>query len=237
MQIREFDETGVEAGTPMSAANPIDPLDPDRFDDQVVVTTRRGLVRMALVAAETASRFSRENASVDPVAWMMAPRLLFSGLSALDACLDREQCLRAVLLHGLSIGMDADPAFVDSLIDEVDHGEDASSEDGDFAVTDPGCGPRLWTSILVDGDEFGIVQAFDAVVSAERGEAEARLCARHGAASACGLMIREGFDANLPLAEALVSPALADMLEQVAADPSSPLAAGLSVSIKQRFAA
>jgi hypothetical protein len=64
-----------------------------------------------------------------------------------------------------------------------------------------------------------------------------RLRARHGSAIAYDVEISEGFDPAAPMAEALVSPAVADMLAQVAADPGSPLAKGLSVYIEQRFAA
>lgn len=57
----------------------IDPLDHDDADDEVVVTTMRGLIRLALVAADTAARFEREAVGHDPVAWMIAPRALFGG--------------------------------------------------------------------------------------------------------------------------------------------------------------
>lgn len=110
--------------------------------------------------------------------------------------------------------------------DEADRGENRDAER-----------PRLWTSFLVDECAGGTIQAFDAVVAGDRVEAETRLRARHGSAIADAIEITEGFDPNSPMAEALVSPAVADMLEQVAADPGSPLAKGLSVYIEQRFAA
>lgn len=235
----------------------IDPLDFDEADDEVVVTTKRGLVRLALVAADTASRFEREAIGHDPVAWMIAPRALFDGRTAIDACLAREDCLRAVLLHGLAIGLDADPMTLDALmddeedeaaLDDADPFEEASVAgaegghgDGEDAVDrrrrPQGGGPRLWTSFLVDERAGGTIQAFDAVVAGDRSEAETRLRARHGSNLADAIEISEGFDPNTPMAEALVSPAVADMLAQVAADPASPLAAGLSVYIEQRFAA
>lgn len=104
-----------------------DPMAPDQSDDLVVITTRRALCRVAYVAAEAASRFERENIKSDPMAWMLAPLRLFGGMAALDACLEREAFLRAALLHGLSLGLDAHPEYLDYLLDEE---EDGGGEDG-----------------------------------------------------------------------------------------------------------
>lgn len=250
MQINAIARATMDAAGSTPAPFLIDPLDFDDADDEVVMTTKRGLIRLALVAADTASRFEREAIDHDPVAWMIAPRTLFEGRSAIDACLARDECLRAVLLHGLAIGLDADPMTLDALMD--DDGDDTISADGpsaacghDHAATDD-VGhkekprverPRLWTSFLVGERASGTIQAFDAVVAGDRAEAEARLRARHGTGIADAIEISEGFDPNSPMAEALVSPAVADMLEQVAADPGSSLARGLSVYVEQRFAA
>ncbi len=245
MQINAITRATVTMSKPTLPPFLIDPLDFDEPDDEVVTTTRRGLIRLALVAADTASRFEREAVGHDPVAWMIAPRALFNGRSAIDACLSREECLRAVLLHGLSIGLDADPMTLDALMAD-DDADDAvpfgctdaayESDNVDRRGKPQGERPRLWTSFLVDQRAGGMIQAFDAVVAADRAEAETRLRARHGSAIADAIEISEGFDPNTPMAEALVSPAVADMLAQVAADPGSPLAAGLSVYIEQRFA-
>jgi hypothetical protein len=250
MQIDAIASAGTESilSAPLPAL--IDPLDHDEPHDEMMVTTRRGLIRLALVAADTGSRFEREGIGHDPVAWMMTPRALFEGRSAIDACLEREECLRAVLLHGLSIGLDADPMTLDALMAADDDEEEdfdglETAYDGDHGIDmdtmrrmqKDGERPRLWTSFLVDDREGGTIQAFDAVVAGDRFEAETRLRARHGPAIADAIEISEGFDPNTPLAEALVSPAVADMLEQVAANPGSLLAKGLSVHIEQRFAA
>ena len=220
-----------------------DPLDSDSFDDAVIVTTRRGLLRVALVASETASRFVREQVAIDPMAWMLTPRRIFGGRAAIDGCLAREECLRAVVLHGLSMGMDADPAEIDALADDEEDVDDFETADVGAEYCEMASlaerelrGPRLWTSFIVVQNESGAVQAFDALIAVDRHEAEERLRARHGGRLADDMSIVEGFDPNLPLAEALISPALADMLTQVAADPASPLAEGLSVSVMQRFA-
>lgn len=236
------------ANPDVSAVLPVyeDPLDPDADGDAVVETTRRGLLRLVLVAAETATRFAREGLPVDPVAWMLSPRRLFDGRNAIDACLERDECLRAVLLHGLSMGMDADADEMDALIAEEPIEADGTLPPHLPAAAYEGRGsqggrsgdrPRLWTSLFVDRSDLGMVQAFDAVIAPGRAEAEELLRARRGIARSAPVDVSEGFDASQPLVEALLSGAMTDMLEQVARDPASPLAEGLSVSVQQRFAA
>lgn len=100
-----------------------DPAGYDEPSDPVVVTTRRGISRIAFVAAEVAARFQREGIEYDPVAWMMASRRLFDGSAALDACLERQSFLRAAILHGLSKGLDALPEQIDPLIEDDDDDE------------------------------------------------------------------------------------------------------------------
>ena len=101
-----------------------DPMGHDEEDDLIISTTRRAITRVALVAAETASRFARENINYDPMAWMMCPRRIFAGSAAIDACLELDSFVRATMLHGLSLGLDAEPEDIDSLlIDDDFHGE------------------------------------------------------------------------------------------------------------------
>lgn len=95
-----------------------DPLEADDRGDAPVLTTERRLRRLAIVAADTGARFARERIDHDPVAWLLAPRALFGGRRPLDACQDRTGFLRAAILHGLSLGLDADPREVDALVDD-----------------------------------------------------------------------------------------------------------------------
>jgi hypothetical protein len=104
-----------------------DPLEADDRGDAPVLTTERRLRRLAIVAADTGARFARERIDHDPVAWLLAPRTLFGGRRPLDACQDRTGFLRAAILHGLSLGLDADPGEVDALADDGGVGA-ASSE-------------------------------------------------------------------------------------------------------------
>ena len=221
-----------------------DPLDDDQPSDEIVTTTRRAISRVALVATEVGSRFQREGVAHDPMTWMLSPRRLFGGTSALEACLDRDACMRGVLIHGLSLGLDADPAEIDALVDDE---EDYSDEDiiwDDGAAGRDGCavadGPpprgdlRLFTATVVAHDGFEVVQAFHASFASEEAEIAGRLYTRMGAAMADAVIV-EGFDPSASLVTALVAPALCDTLALVAADPTSPLAAGLDLNVEQRF--
>ena len=93
-----------------------DPLDEGKANDVAVVTTWRGLTRLALMAAETGARFQREGLDCDPMAWLLAPRRMFEGHNALEACLNRAPCIRALVSHGLSIGMDANLEDLEELV-------------------------------------------------------------------------------------------------------------------------
>lgn len=209
----------------------IDPLEPDGSTDVRMSVTSRGLVRLALVASEAGARFQREGGGTDPMAWMLAPRRLFAGSAAIEACLEREACLRAVLVHGLGLGVDAEAADIDELLSD-DADEDGPPVDGG-ASTDSE--PRLFTATLSEEVGSGIVQSFDAAVVGSEADMRARMRGRLGDRLAEAASVVEGFPAGTPLSDALVSDAVADMLRLVAADPGSSLAAGLDVVIEQRF--
>ena len=87
----------------------LDPLDADLPSDLAMTLSHRQLSRLVFMAAETGARFEREGIDVDAVGWLFTPRVLFDGRQALVACKEREAFIRAILLHGLSIGFDADP--------------------------------------------------------------------------------------------------------------------------------
>ncbi len=218
-----------------------DPLDADLDDDAPILTTRRGLIRLALVASEVASRFAREGRDLDPMAWVLAPRRMFDDRPAIEACLRREGCMRAVLLHGLGLNLDADPSELDWLL--LDDGADAMNADGDELDEFDGASgtegtvpsPRLWTALVVSSSDAGTVQGFEAVLAVGRDEAMERVLRLHPAVPVPDIELFEGFEACEPLTEALLSPVMVETLRQVADDPTSPLAEGLSISVRQRF--
>ncbi|GAA0732272.1 hypothetical protein [Sphingomonas japonica] len=232
-----FDVASATAAMPIVRYE--DPLEDDAPTDAAVTTTRRGLVRLALVAAETGARFQREGVAHDPMSWLLAPRALFEGASAIDACLTRQACVRGILIHGLSLGLDAEPGVIDDLVGADDDGGFDSQADWRSADILPfsraaAPAPRLFTATVVSHDGFESIQAFHASLATEEAEVAGRLYCRMGAASADARIVA-GFDPADPLVAALVSPAMCDTLALVAEDPDSPLAAGLDVNVEQRF--
>ncbi len=111
---------------------------------------------------------------------------------------------------------------------------EASARGGEGAA---GGSRRLFTATIVDEAAPGTLQAFHASVGRCEEEFLNRLRAQVGGRTAALAKIRAGFDAVNPLVAAMVSDAMADMLQLIELDPDSPLAEGLDVRIEQRFAA
>ncbi len=97
----------------------LDPLDEDEDADPFLSISHRQLLRLVFIAAETGARFQREAIAVDPIAWLLAPRDLFAGRTAIDACRDKSAFMRAIVLHGLSLGVDACPEDLDCLLERA----------------------------------------------------------------------------------------------------------------------
>lgn len=227
---------GLDSINPISL---VDPLSHDLPTDEAVLTTRRALCRIATVAAEAGARFQRDGIGVDPMAWMLAPRRMFQGAAPIDACMKRTPFLRGVLVHGLTLDLDMDAEDVDELLDDdLEHDDlnGSAIELGDRRVarSQERPVPKLFTATLACLDGDTTVHAFHASVSLDRNEVVRRLAHRMGGASAAAVIV-EGFDVSDPMVEALVAPAVADMLRLIAQDPVSPLAAGLDLNVEQRF--
>ena len=105
---------------PYFERSPVDwALDPLEDESGGTLAVRRvALVRIACVAAETGARMQRDGLAEDPVGWMVSPLELFEGLAPIEACMERNACSKAILLHGLGLGLDADPAVIDRLLFE-----------------------------------------------------------------------------------------------------------------------
>lgn len=80
------------------------------------------VLRIVLVAIEAGARFQREGVDLDPLAWMITPRRMFGGLPPIEACVTSDACSRAILVHGLGLGLDLDPEAIDLLMgnDEIE---------------------------------------------------------------------------------------------------------------------
>ena len=82
----------------------------------MMAVKRVSLVRIACVAAETGARMQRDGLATDPVGWMVTPLELFEGRAPIEACMEKEACSQAILLHGLGLDRDADPVTMDRLL-------------------------------------------------------------------------------------------------------------------------
>lgn len=215
----------------------IDPMDEDAVGDELVVTTRRRLVRLSVASTEVGARFERERLPHDPAAWMLTPRALFDGRPAIEACQDLQAFSRNLLLHGLGLGLDADPEDVDALLadDEVEEAGEIEDESGAEILAFPVTPPALLTCWVDAENEGQRLYAFCAMVTGRPADLVERVIGRFGATAAERAIYRVGFDPTTPLATAMLSRALSDTLVLVGEDPASPLAAGLDVAVEQRF--
>lgn len=218
-----------------------DPLDADEAGDAVVRATRRGLTRLALVAAETGARFQREEVGHDAMAWMLAPRRLFDGERALDACLSLDACMRAILLHGLSIGLDAEPAQIDALLCDGPadgggywDGADPGDGGGRDARRRAGQRQRLYSAIIVIARGGELVHLFHASVAATSSVVRERIRSRFGKAAAVQADIRVGVDLDCPATAGLLPPAFREMVEGSRRVRWSTMA-GFDVTVEHRI--
>lgn len=219
-----------------TAQRQFNPLDEDDPADAFFATTERGLLRVALVATAVGARFVHEDLGHDPMDWMVAPRALFRGRSAARACLELDACIRAVLLHGLGFGLDAEPEDVDGLA-SFRRGDDGAGGGAGRALADGAL--TLYTCIVEGPLGWGGrgVQAFCAmVVSGGEAAARLRLADRFGGVLARTAVVREGFSPDDALVEVLVSAAMRRMLGDVARRPGGRLGRSLDLCVEQRFA-
>ena len=234
-----LDIAPVDARRMRSAQEYPDPLDADEAGDEVVRATRRGLTRLALVAAETGARFQREEVGHDPMAWLLAPRRLFDGEAVVDACLDRDACLRAVLLHGLALGLDAEPARIDALIRVDAYGGDdgfwSGGERGPEGQSQRGVRRlRLYSTVLVIARGGELMHLFHASVAPTTSVVRERIRSRFGAAAARHAEIQVGVDLDCPMTAGMVPPAFREMIQRGGRVRWSAMA-GLDVTVEHRI--
>ncbi len=229
--------TAASALAPAKSLNPGDPLDADSPFDDVVITTSRALCRLALVATETGARFQREAEPHDPMAWLLAPRRLFGGSTALDACLQREHFMRALLLHGLSLGLDADPDEIDDLLEDSIEVAVVGRRGCGRRGSRPAARLRLYTATVLSSTSGTMLQAFHASVASSAEDFRATLEAKFGSAAAEGAEIRVGFDPAAPAVLALVPPPVAKVLRKVERESATPAYGNFAVTIEHRLEA
>ena len=218
-------------------ASPADPLDADSPFDDVVITTSRALCRLALVATETGARFQREAEPHDPMAWLLAPRRMFGGSTAFEACLEREHFMRALLLHGLSLGLDADPDEIDGLMDDPIEIRVAGRRSRGRAASRAGARLRLYTASVLRSTSGTMLQAFHASVASSVEEFRARLEAKFGPAAAERAEVRAGFDPAEPIVLTMVPAPVAKVLRKVEREGATPKYGNFAVTIEHRLEA
>ncbi len=233
-----------------AAAEVLDPLVDDDPMDRVVVTTERAISRVALVAAEAGARFQRDAVAYDAMAWMLSPRRVFDGARPLDACLDRGNCLRGLIVHGLGLGFDVERSAVDALMAHDEDGGDGDESLGDdeagyaraAAEARAGARParsrgaarlRLYTATIADTRNNVMMQAFHASMARNVREVRSRLVGRFGTDLADVADIRLGIPKASPVIMALVPAAVIEMIRRTEEDWAAPEARMFGVDIQQ----
>lgn len=222
------------------------------FEDVPVAQTPNGIslkrrletIRLMYIAAVTGARFVGERFNQEPIEWLLKEQCLFDGHSAMEACAQPEGFRRVVLLHGLALGLDAEPKQVAG----IPAGEFISpAAQRCLAGIPPGRLPELdpwkhepaslYTSFISADLHGENVQIFCAMIARSPSEVRARLRRRFGVLVEDNAKVRLGFDGSEPLACALVSDAMAHLLSLAADSPTSELARGLDFVVEQRFSA
>lgn len=206
-------------------------------------TSYQETARLVHVAAETGARFVRESVDQDPLDWMLTNKNLFDGRAAIDACREEEGFRRAVLLHGLSVGLDAEPqvlagipasACLSSKTQRLLSQEQKAVSVR--AVRGGRSGLALYSGSIHAEQPRGYIQIFCAAIVRGSEEFHRRLQLRYGLLLAEQARTQVGFDWSEPLAASMVSQAMAHVLMIAASDPDSDFAEDLDFHVQQRFA-
>lgn len=101
-------DTAVTArGSALDPTTLHDPFASDGPEDMLLSVSARSLVRLAMVATETGSRFERDGRD-DALEWLTEPCRFLRGMIPLWAALERGPCLELSMLHGLSLDIGDD---------------------------------------------------------------------------------------------------------------------------------
>jgi hypothetical protein len=162
---------------------------------------------------------------------------MFAGSTAFEACLQREHFMRALLLHGLSLGMDADPEEIDALLDEPLEVRLSGQRSRGRSSFRGVARSRLYIAGVLSSSSGTMVQAFHASVASSLEEFRARLEAKFGQAAAERADVRLGFDPAAPVVLALVPAAVAKVLRKVDRKSAHPQYGNFAVTIEHRLEA
>jgi hypothetical protein len=214
------------------------PLDEDDDRDIVIKTTERRLIRLTMTACDVGARFAREQIDVDPAAWMLAPRRLFDGERPIDACQNLMPFIQSVLLHGLSLGLDAEPEELAAVAERDVHGMSDQRPPKGHPRRRKASKVCLYSCVVEGSEGFGRwVQAFCAIIAPNEGTVRDLLRRRFGHELAQEASVRRGFDGTEPLASILLSKAVYQMLIEVSSDTARRSGVTTDVFVEQRFTA
>lgn len=208
------------------------PFDADEPSDPIVATTDRRINRLVAVAAEAGAQYATAISESDPLLWMYSPSNLFEGEAPFSACIKLEH-FRSAIAHQ-SLAAD-DSLHADYSTEAVLERSESDGERRRAHRRSSARSRRLYTATVVSTVGTQCTHSFHAIVADDFDEVADRLRQRCGTAIARKAIIRPGFDPSDPLAVALVSDAVADMLLLIDAEPASSLADGLEVQIETRF--
>lgn len=222
-----------EFALPVSQIVFVDPLIADAAIDPKFQLSDKQISRMITVATQTGARFHREGGQ-DPVEWMYQAHPLFSGKSALIACIEQDNYRRAMICHGLALSSRTTPEQVDTLLNPIPSRFVSGAALTGKVLRGRMCGRFLYTVSISDRGELGHYLVFLALIAGGEDEVMADLSDRFGARLAAQAKIRRGFDPSEPVAMALVSEAMAETLRLVSNAPGSSLANGIELRLEAR---
>jgi hypothetical protein len=117
-----------------------------------------------------------------------------------------------------------------------DEGEHLREEGASSSRSDSEAPAQLYTATIVHEDEQAAIYVYAAMIAKSAAEMRRRLRARVGGFLEDAAVVKLGFDWSEPIACAMVSAAMADVLTLAAEDPNSSIALGLDFQVDQRFA-
>jgi len=208
------------------------PFNADDPSDPVIKTTDRHINRLIAVAAEAGAKCALAVCANDPLVWMYSPSHRFDGEAPFMACVRLEHFRSAISRQCFTL----DDRPTADIFPATEEGRCGSGGGKRPTHCQPGTkSRRLYTATVVNAVGSHCTHSFHAIVADGPGEVAARLRQRCGTNIARKAIIRTGFDPSEPLAVALVSDAVADMLLLIDAEPASSLGDGLEVQIETRF--
>lgn len=217
-----------------------DPLAADSPTDVTLPLTDKMLDRLVIAAVETGARFERESLPCDPLAWLYSPQPPFGGERPLEVCLTASGLMRCIMFHSLDLELGTPKNLVDHILRDEGFLVKQAPSDRQWHTDRGGdrveSGRVLYTAMIVDVQADQIHHVYHAMMACDLAEAKWLLRMRYGSRLADKATVQQGFDASTPLAVSMVSDAMGQILELVAANPQSTLAEGLDLQLESRFA-